>query len=471
MSFEEAVGRLTAYEEQIKSQYTLEANDQDKLLMASLNNKTYGKWQGKISTKKARKALNGRIIQMHAEQVRVKELKTKASSCVMNVVSMDTLRRNARNGKTRRKTKSKKHISSMTLTMNLHYFEDKSRPHNIGYLHWSGNGENGASKLVVLVVDFAPTNVRASLSEVNSHAKIQSNKAKNSNNPVEQKRLTQKPVRKIFIEHRFSPNKTFAVYEKTSPRSDLRWKSTGRIFKTVGLRWVPTGKILASCTSKDVSEPTHEESIDSDFARFNTILTSLKACDECFSSKNYVRKFLRALHPKWRAKVMAIKESKDLGKKERVKSIALKANKESSDDEISTSESNDGTSTSRSDDEEYSMAVRNFKKFFRRKVKFVRQPREEKKSFRQRDEKKGKSDQKCFRCGDPNHLIRDFPKPTRNKDQKAFIGGSWSDDKNDAKDKTNDETCLMAQSKNRVTLNSSYYSDNSSSLDNDTMQV
>nr|GEV91531.1 transposase, Ptta/En/Spm, transposase, Tnp1/En/Spm-like protein [Tanacetum cinerariifolium] len=28
--------------------------------------------------------------------------------------------------------------------------------------------------------------------------------------------------------------------------------------------------------------------------------------------KNYVRKFLRDLHPKWRAKVMAIEESKDL---------------------------------------------------------------------------------------------------------------------------------------------------------------
>ncbi|GKE44623.1 hypothetical protein Tco_1471907 [Tanacetum coccineum] len=200
------------------------------------------------------------------------------------------------------------------------------------------------------------------------------------------------------------------------------------------------------------------------FARFNTIITSLKALDEGFSSKNYVRNFLRALHPKWRAKVMAIEESKDLsslaldelidnlkvhevvmekyskiyrGKKKRIKSIALKAKKESSDDE---------TLTSRSDDEEYVMAVRNFKKFFRRKGKFVRQPREEKKSFRQRDEKKGKSDQKCFRCGDPNHLIGDYPKPSRNKDQKAFIGGSWSDSKNDAEDKTNDETCLMDQS-------------------------
>ncbi|GJY67801.1 hypothetical protein Tco_0470783 [Tanacetum coccineum] len=59
----------------------------------------------------------------------------------------------------------------------------------------------------------------------------------------------------------------------------------------------------------------------------------------------------------------------------------LIAKKKSSDDE---------TSTSGSDDEEYVMAVRNFKKFFRRNGKFVRQPRKENKSFRQRDVSKGK---------------------------------------------------------------------------------
>ncbi|GKD13216.1 hypothetical protein Tco_1197623 [Tanacetum coccineum] len=125
-----------------------------------------------------------------------------------------------------------------------------------------------------------------------------------------------------------------------------------------------------------------DESIDSIFARFNTIITSLKALDEGYSSKNFVRKFLRVLHPKWRAKVMAIEESKDLtslsldelignlkvheiiikkdpkivkAKVER-KSLALKAKKEYSDEECSTS---------RSEDEEYAMAVRDFKNLFR----------------------------------------------------------------------------------------------------------
>ncbi|GJU31640.1 hypothetical protein Tco_1175229 [Tanacetum coccineum] len=100
------------------------------------------------------------------------------------------------------------------------------------------------------------------LKEVNSRAKIQSHKTRNSNKPVDQKSHTQKPGRQIFTGHRFSPNKTSAVYEKTSPRSDLRWKPTGRIFKSVGLRWIPTGKLFDSCTSKVDSEPSHGSNVD-----------------------------------------------------------------------------------------------------------------------------------------------------------------------------------------------------------------
>ncbi|GKB06346.1 hypothetical protein Tco_0834579, partial [Tanacetum coccineum] len=57
---------------------------------------------------------------------------------------------------------------------------------------------------------------------------------------------------------------------------------------------------------------SEDESIDSAFARFNNIIISLKALDEGYSSKNYVRKFLKDLHPKWREKVTTIEELKDL---------------------------------------------------------------------------------------------------------------------------------------------------------------
>ncbi|GJT53592.1 zf-CCHC domain-containing protein [Tanacetum coccineum] len=227
-----------------------------------------------------------------------------------------------------------------------------------------------------------------------------------------------------------------------------------------------------------------EESIDNAFAKFNTIITSLKALDESFSSKNCVRKFLRALHPKWRAKVTAIEESKNLttlsldelignlkvyeeiikkdsetvkSKREQSRSIALKARKESSDDDSSTSDS---------EDEEYAMAVRDFKKFFKRRGRFVRQPYEERKSFqRNKDDKNGKGERKCFKCGDPNHLVGECPKLSRYQNQKAFVGGSWSDSDEDEDEKTNDEKCLMAKASNEVLSETEYFSDDQSSLD------
>nr|GEY66567.1 hypothetical protein [Tanacetum cinerariifolium] len=55
---------------------------------------------------------------------------------------------------------------------------------------------------------------------------------------------------------------TSAMYEKTSPRSNLRWKPTGRIFKSIGLRWIPIGKLFDSCTSKIDSEPSHGSIVD-----------------------------------------------------------------------------------------------------------------------------------------------------------------------------------------------------------------
>ncbi|GJV09382.1 retrovirus-related pol polyprotein from transposon TNT 1-94 [Tanacetum coccineum] len=122
---------------------------------------------------------------------------------------------------------------------------------------------------------------------------------------------------------------------------------------------------------------SEDETIDSAFTRFNTIITSLKALDE---------------------------------------------------------------------DEEYVMAVRDFKKFLKRRGRFLRQPRNNKKTFqRSRDEKNGKGDRKCFRCGNPNLLIRECPNPPKDKNQRAFIGGSWSDSGEEDDEKVKEDTCLIAQ--------------------------
>ncbi|GJT67821.1 hypothetical protein Tco_1019301 [Tanacetum coccineum] len=104
-----------------------------------------------------------------------------------------------------------------------------------------------------------------------------------------------------------------------------------------------------------------------------------------------------------KAKVMAIEESKDLTSlsldelignlkvyemiikkdskivkaKGEMRFLDLKAKKESSDEECSMSES---------EDEEYAMAVRDFKKLFKRRGRFVRQPQNDKKSKRRSKE-------------------------------------------------------------------------------------
>ncbi|GJS90101.1 hypothetical protein Tco_0772737 [Tanacetum coccineum] len=82
------------------------------------------------------------------------------------------------------------------------------------------------------------------------------------------------------------------------------------------------------------------------------------------------------------------------GKRELNRSLTLKAKKESSDEDSSTSDS---------EDEEYAMAVRDFKKFFKRRGRF-----------------------------------------------EPYVEGTWSDSDEDGEEKTKDEKCLMAKASNEV---------------------
>ncbi|GJW79527.1 zf-CCHC domain-containing protein, partial [Tanacetum coccineum] len=102
---------------------------------------------------------------------------------------------------------------------------------------------------------------------------------------------------------------------------------------------------------------SEDESIDSAFAIFNTIVTSLKALDE--ESKDLTSLSLDELIGNLKVHDMIIKKDYEIVKaKAERKSLALKAKKESYDEE---------SSTSRSEDEKYAMAVREFKKFFKRR--------------------------------------------------------------------------------------------------------
>nr|GEV88389.1 zf-CCHC domain-containing protein/UBN2 domain-containing protein [Tanacetum cinerariifolium] len=174
-----------------------------------------------------------------------------------------------------------------------------------------------------------------------------------------------------------------------------------------------------------------DESMDSAFVRFNTIITNIKALDE--ESKDLTSLSFEELIENLKVHKTIIKKDSEIVKaKGERKSLALKAKKESSDEE---------SSTYGSEDEEHAMTVRDFEMFFKRRGR------------------------KCFRCGDPNHIIGEYPKPPKDKNQRAFVGGSWSNCGEEDDEKARDETCLMAQASSEVHSESSYFSDEKSSID------
>ncbi|GKA78558.1 retrovirus-related pol polyprotein from transposon TNT 1-94, partial [Tanacetum coccineum] len=96
--------------------------------------------------------------------------------------------------------------------------------------------------------------------------------------------------------------------------------------------------------------------------------------------------------------------------------IALKAKKESSDEECSTSGS---------EDEEYAMSVRDFKKFFKR----------------------------------------------RDKNQRAFVGGTWSDSSEEDDEKVKDETCLVAHASSEIITKNKRLKATRNSLENELREL
>ncbi|GJZ66122.1 hypothetical protein Tco_0622818 [Tanacetum coccineum] len=64
--------------------------------------------------------------------------------------------------------------------------------------------------------------------------------------------------------------------------------------------------------------------------------------------------------------------------------------------------------------------------------------------------KKESSDEDCSTSR--NHLIGECPKPPKDKNQRAFFRGSWSDISEEDDEKAKDKTCLVAQASNEICL-------------------
>nr|GEX01529.1 hypothetical protein [Tanacetum cinerariifolium] len=195
---------------------------------------------------------------------------------------------------------------------------------------------------------------------------------------------------------------------------------------------------------------SNEETNDSGFTRFNAIVTSLKSLDPDYSSKNHVRKFLRVLPLKWKAKVTAIEEAKylttlpldeligNLKVYEMVldnDGVASKTTKEKvNDEDVDKEEAN-----------AFNLMARNFHKGnrFGSINRFGNGANRFGKgcgySFGNNGGESSKQKGACYNYGIEGHFASECRKP---KENKAFVGGAWSDSE-DGDEPQNDATCLM----------------------------
>ncbi|GJU39484.1 hypothetical protein Tco_1192441 [Tanacetum coccineum] len=181
-----------------------------------------------------------------------------------------------------------------------------------------------------------------------------------------------------------------------------------------------------------------------------------------YSNKNHVRKFLRALPLKWRAKVTTIKEAKDLAIllldelignlkvykmilasddvsskpiKEKVMPIALKVNVatgQTSNDTVCK----DGSDKDEDGEEEFNSIVRNLWKLFKKGNRFERENHfvnsgdkfDRGRGGRSKGVGSSRRERSCYGCGSKNHLLMVVQERRRTFDQ---LAGGKLRDKND----------------------------------------
>ncbi|GKC97583.1 hypothetical protein Tco_1167858, partial [Tanacetum coccineum] len=151
------------------------------------------------------------------------------------------------------------------------------------------------------------------------------------------------------------------------------------------------------------------ESINSAFARFNTIITSLKALDEGYSSKNYVRKFLKALHPngeKRLRKNLVMRSVRLLEVNTKNTPWWLETSREELD-----SRDNLGTTKRRSKEAEMTRTTKVIENVLDAVIQII--------------------------------LLEKCPKLPKDKNQRAFVRGSWCDSDEEEDEKAKDVTCLV----------------------------
>ncbi|WJX83571.1 hypothetical protein P8452_66227 [Trifolium repens] len=177
------------------------------------------------------------------------------------------------------------------------------------------------------------------------------------------------------------------------------------------------------------------EDIETMFSRFQILVSGLQVLDKSYTEADHVRKVLRSLPPKWRPKVTAFQESKDLDavsleslisslkshemelmtdeSTKKMKGIALSSKSSSkalkakiieSEDEASEEGQEDGSD----DEEEMVLMAAKVSQWAKRSKKYAGKFGGSSKRLSTAKDKK-EDQNKCFKCNKPGHFIADCP--------------------------------------------------------------
>ncbi|WJX62100.1 hypothetical protein P8452_47132 [Trifolium repens] len=249
------------------------------------------------------------------------------------------------------------------------------------------------------------------------------------------------------------------------------------------------------------------EDIEAMFSRFQILVSGLQVLDKSYTTTDHVRKILRSLPPKWRPKVTAFQEAKDLDQvsledlisslkthemelmtdesTKKIKGIALSSKSSSKALKAKVIESEDeaseeGHEVESEDEEEMVLMAAKVSQWAKRSKKYAGKFGGSSKKVGATKEKKEEQN-KCFKCNKPGHFIADCPenqsrssKRTSSKEKyksklkKGFLA-TWEDLDKDSDSDGDEEANLALMATTSDKENSEHEADSDSEDENEVL--
>src|ERR1044072_4588337 len=212
-----------------------------------------------------------------------------------------------------------------------------------------------------------------------------------------------------------------------------------------------------------------QESVETMFSRFQTLVAGLRVLDKGYSTFDHVKKIIRSLPAKWRPMVTALKMAKDLNKisleelisslrsheielqedepRRKVKYVALKSSSRRAKALHAKEESEDSEESSEED--ELSLISRRINRLWKHRQgrSFSKGPRNAKGRFESTSGQKKAADREviCFECNEPRHYKSECPKlkkegkPKRFQKGKKRLMATWDDSESEEGDSEDEQ--------------------------------